>query len=78
MFVPVTRSCGTVCAGSFGWELGGSSMKIRQPRNRTNGNARMHSARSQLRVFFVMLHRQLGKKIPRVNHSDVDEAPQTF
>jgi len=27
-----------------------------------------------LRVFFVISRRQLGKKSPRVNHSDVDEA----
>jgi hypothetical protein len=55
-----------------------ASREKKKMENRTNGNARMHSAMSQLRVFFVMSHRQLGKKSPRVNHSDVDEMRRNF
>jgi len=55
----------------FGAE-GAMTWEARKPKRTMNGNARMNSRMSRLRVLFVMQVRQSGGNFLPVNHSDID------
>jgi hypothetical protein len=50
---------------------GAMTCEIKKPNRTTNGNARMQSTMSRLRVLMVMLLQKSGRKIAAVNHSRI-------